>query len=309
MLRFPVLPTCLLVITGASPALGATRTFVASTGADTGVCSRAAPCRSFAYAVTQTSPAGELDVLDSGGYGTVTITQAISIVAPAGVTASIAVPANTDGITVNAGTSDLVEIRGLTLEGGGTGGAGVVFNSGGALLVSNCVIQNFVGRNNSYAAGILIQPNTSSAQVIVEDTKLVGNKNYGLMVQPASTVTLKITIQRVLAAKNGTTGVTVSSTYNSSVAVAMTQVTATGNGVGLSAAGQGMTSIFDEVNVLHNSTGLSTGFGIHFIGRSVVLGNTYGLSLGAGTTYSYGNNQINANTTDISGTLSPAPLR
>ncbi len=309
MSRLSILSLCLAVIAGASPAIGATRTFVASTGADTGVCSRAAPCRSFAYAVTQTSPAGELDVLDSAGYGPVTITQAISIVAPAGVIASIAAPANVDGITINAGANDLVEIRGLTLEGGGAGGAGVVFNSGGTLLVSDCVIQNFVGSNTRYAAGVLIQPNTSPAQVIVEDTKLIGNYSYGLMVQPVKTVTLKITVQRVLAAKNGSIGVTVSSTYNSSVAVAMTQVTATGNGVGLSAAGQGMTSIFDQVNVLHNFTGLSTGFGTHFIGRSVVLGNNYGLSLGVGTNYSYGNNQINANTTDISGTLNPAPLR
>lgn len=309
MSRLSILHLCLALFAGASPAIGATRTFVASTGADTGVCSRAAPCRSFAYAVTQTSPAGELDVLDSAGYGPVTITQAISIVAPAGVVASIAVPANVDGITTNAGTNDLVEIRGLTLEGGGTGGAGVVFNSGDTLLVSDCVIQNFVGRNNSYAAGILIQPNASSARVIVEDTKLIGNKSYGLMVQPAGTVTLKVAVQRVLAAKNDSTGVYVAGTYNSSVTVAMTQVTATGNGVGLSAAGQGTMSIFDGVNVLHNHTGLSTGFGTHFIGRSVVLGNDYGLSLGAGTSYSYGNNQINANTTDISGTLNPAPLR
>src|SRR5207245_7143697 len=135
----------LLVITGAVLAAGsfasgrapaaahrtaalAQRTFVsAATGNDANPCTRTAPCRNFAAAIAQTSPGGEVIVLDSGGYGTFTIAQAISIIAPPGVYAGISVFAGT-GITISAGASDVVTLRGLTLTGLG-GFAGIDFNS------------------------------------------------------------------------------------------------------------------------------------------------------------------------------------
>ena len=65
----------------AAPAqAGPNRTWVSGTGTDSGACTRAAPCRTFAFALTQTAAGGEIDVLDPAGYGTVTITKAISIV-------------------------------------------------------------------------------------------------------------------------------------------------------------------------------------------------------------------------------------
>src|SRR2546430_17304299 len=90
----------------------AQRTFVsAATGNDANPCNRTAPCRNFAAAIAQTQPGGEVVVLDSGGYGTVTITQAVSLVAPSGVYAGITVFGG-NGITINAGPSDIVTIRG-----------------------------------------------------------------------------------------------------------------------------------------------------------------------------------------------------
>src|SRR5436853_5663 len=81
----------------------AQRTFVsAATGNDANPCNRAAPCRNFAAAIAQTASGGEVVVLDSGGYGTVTISQAVSLVAPPGVYAGISVFSGT-GITINAG--------------------------------------------------------------------------------------------------------------------------------------------------------------------------------------------------------------
>src|SRR5580704_11834451 len=124
------------LVVASSPALAvgtASRTFVSGTGTDTGTCPLATPCRTFAYALTQTAPSGEIIVLSSAGYGTVTITQAVSIINTsnfAGVTV-----ASGDGITINAGASDSVTLRGLTIDGGGTGSNGVVFNSGGCLII------------------------------------------------------------------------------------------------------------------------------------------------------------------------------
>src|SRR5664279_2948450 len=71
------------VLVASSPALAvgtASRTFVSGVGTDTGTCALATPCRTFAYALTQTAPSGEIIVLNSAGYGTVTITQAVSII-------------------------------------------------------------------------------------------------------------------------------------------------------------------------------------------------------------------------------------
>src|SRR5215813_4615118 len=96
----------------------ANRTFVSGTGSDANPCSLAAPCRSFAGAIVQTNAGGEIAVLDTAGYGTVAINKAISIVNEEGVEAGITVTSG-DGITVAAGPTDTVNLRGLTLVGVG----------------------------------------------------------------------------------------------------------------------------------------------------------------------------------------------
>ena len=83
---------------------------------------RTAPCKTFAGAISKTAAKGEINVLDPGGYGAVTITKSISIEAT-GVIAGVLVIAS-HGIVVNAGANDVVVLRGLTFEGVGTGGAG-----------------------------------------------------------------------------------------------------------------------------------------------------------------------------------------
>src|SRR5215472_11392756 len=109
----------------------ANRTFVSGLGSDSNPCSLSAPCRSFAGALAQTNAGGEIAVLDTAGYGQVTITKAISIVNEEGVEAGITVTSG-DGITVAAGPTDTVNLRGLTLVGVGAGsGNGITFKSGG----------------------------------------------------------------------------------------------------------------------------------------------------------------------------------
>ena len=71
------------------------------------------PCRDFATALAATNPNGEIIVLDSGGYGAVTIGQSVSIIAPPGVYAGISVFGGGDGVTIAAGPADKVTFRGL----------------------------------------------------------------------------------------------------------------------------------------------------------------------------------------------------
>ena len=122
----------------------APRVFVASTGTDTGGCSRSAPCRNFAYAITQVSPGGELVALDTAGYGPVTITFAVNLYAAPGQVASITATAMMgNDITINAGIDDAVVIRGLFLNSSGSL-SGIAFNSGRTLEVQDTVFTNFV---------------------------------------------------------------------------------------------------------------------------------------------------------------------
>ena len=115
------------------------RTFVASTGNDANPCSLAQPCRGFARAITQTSPSGEVIVLDSAGYGPVTITKSVSLIAPAGIHAGITVISG-DGITVNV-PNGVVVLCGLTISGQG-GANGIILLAASRLRIENCVISN-----------------------------------------------------------------------------------------------------------------------------------------------------------------------
>src|SRR5215468_8819023 len=139
MKRIALLSAVALVVTTASSSAFAqnNRTFVSGNGSDSNPCSLAAPCRSFAGALTQTSPGGEIAVLDTAGYGAVTITQAVSIVNEEGVEAGITVTSG-NGITINAGATDVVNLRGLTLVGAAGGSSGITFNTGRVLNIQNC---------------------------------------------------------------------------------------------------------------------------------------------------------------------------
>jgi len=145
------------------------RSFVAAAGADVGTCTPAAPCRSFGYAIDQTSAGGEVIVLDTAGYGAVAITKAITIAAPPGVYAGITVVAG-NGVTVNAGATDVVVLRGLTVTGiGATNGVAVL--STGTTHLEGCVISGF-------ETGLLFEVGAGST-LIVADTVLRDN-NLGI---------------------------------------------------------------------------------------------------------------------------------
>src|SRR5579862_3770760 len=144
------------VTLSAAPAQ-AQRVFVGATGSDGNPCTFAAPCRSFQHAHDVASSGGEIDVLDPAGYGPLTISKSISIQGHG--YSGITVPSAGNGITINAPGAN-VTLNGLLIEGGGAGYDGIVFNSGGSLTVTNCVVQNFFysGSGLTTGNGILIQP-------------------------------------------------------------------------------------------------------------------------------------------------------
>src|SRR5512141_582852 len=121
---------------GSGAGAQAPRTWVSGVGDDANPCSRTAPCKTFAGAISKTAADGEINCLDPGGFGAVTITKSISIICSVG-TAGVLV-SGTNGIVVNAVSTDTVLLEGLDIEGLGTGLNGVQIVGGGKVTVRKC---------------------------------------------------------------------------------------------------------------------------------------------------------------------------
>ena len=158
----------LAMMLAAAPANAqATRTWVSGVGDDANPCSRTAPCKTFAGAISKTAPSGEINVLDPGGFGAVTITKSITISSEsfeAGVLVS-----GTNGIVISAGATDTVVLKGLDIEGLGTGLDGIKMIAGLNLYVINCRIHHFTGN------GINMASTTSGARVVVQSSQILRN--------------------------------------------------------------------------------------------------------------------------------------
>ena len=194
-----------LTISTEVQATGANRVFAAAkSGNDANACnSVSTPCQTLAGAYSQVAAGGEIIVLESGGYGPVTITGAVTIDAPAGVTAFIHPPSG-DAITINAGASDNVILRGLTLNAGANNG--ITANSVGYLLVEHCAITGYGNDGILFGAaggilvmrddderecgtGVLAGSSGAQVSVVIRDNYTAGNGN-GILAAPGSFVSV-----------------------------------------------------------------------------------------------------------------------
>src|SRR3954447_18706497 len=135
-----------------------TRTWVSGVGDDLNPCSRTAPCKTFAGAISKTSANGEIDCLDPGGFGTVTITKNITIDGTTGAGFGSILAAGTNGVNVNDSATAtpntiFVALRNLSIQGAGSGFDGIRFISGKTLHVEDCIIAGFRG-NGTNSDGI-----------------------------------------------------------------------------------------------------------------------------------------------------------
>jgi hypothetical protein len=202
------LPAIALVLFALAPHTQAAvqRTFVSTSGVNNPACSLAAPCRDFATAIATTSLGGEVIVLDSGGYGGATIAQSVSITAPTGVYAGISVFGG-DGITINAGASDIVKLRGLTLNGLG-GANGIVVNSVGLLEIDDVRVSGFSFRGLDFAA-----PN---GRLTVTNSVFENSGESGLHAQTTSG-TATITLDRSRFDHNAANGAVIATHVTGSI--------------------------------------------------------------------------------------------
>src|SRR6476620_2972667 len=159
----------------------ASRTWVSGVGDDANPCSRTAPCKTFAGAISKTAAGGEIDALDPAGYGAVTITKAITIDGGGGQVASVLV-SGTNGIVVQAGPSDVVILRNLRINGIGTGINGIRWLAGKNLTVENCDIFGFTNNGIDIA-----KPDGGKA--FVHNTVVQNVGQAGLSVQSTALTT------------------------------------------------------------------------------------------------------------------------
>src|SRR5437899_9586295 len=187
----------LLLFFSASLAYGQSqRTFVsAHTGSEANPCGPTTPCRSFGAAMALTLSGGEIIVLDSGGYGTVTIDKSVSIVSPAGVYAGVSAFSGT-AITINTASLTVV-LEGLTLNGlGATDGIG--YTQGGTLYVKRCLITGF---SNS-GISLYTTPMPGGVQLFMADTEIRKNGSYGVFAYTNSSLMHRLTLDQVRIEQN-----------------------------------------------------------------------------------------------------------
>ena len=173
----------------------ATRTWVSGVGDDVNPCSRTAPCKTYAGAISKTATGGEISVLDPGGYGALTITKAITVDGGTGAGWGSTLFASTNGFVINITTnlsSDKVILRNLSINGGtltSLGVDGIRFLDGQQLTVENVRIFNFSGDG--------IEVNQSQASnLFLKNVKITNG-----LAAPATSVGIKVT---AAATCNGT---------------------------------------------------------------------------------------------------------
>ena len=267
VLRFSavVATICLLVPAGALAQ--ATRTWISGVGDDANPCSRTAPCKTFAGAIAKTAAGGEIDALDPGGFGALTITKAITLDGGGGQVASVLV-SGTNGISVAAGATDAVIIRNLRFNGlyqpsspGAAGLNGINFTSGASLRLQNVRIDGFL--NNCINVNL-----SANAMVEILDT-VVSNCGGGLAVASTGSAAVKASVERsrfILSHNNS---------GSSTIVTDNTNVNGY-NGIGVAVTGTGAVVQMSNSTVFGNATGLSATNGgvINSFGNNQILGNT-----------------------------------
>jgi hypothetical protein len=280
------------------------RVFVSVNGNDGNPCTAVSPCRTFQAAHDAVLAGGEISVLDTGGYGTLIINKAISIVA-VGVQASIAIPFGATGITINAPFGDSVSLRGLILDGQGNGENGIVFNTGLSLEVVDCAVRNMTSTGLTYSAEA-----TTTQQLIVSNSYFAGNQTDGVLIQTTNVGTLAAAIDRTIFYGNRGDGLQVNGAGGTGgLFVAVTDSVAANNGNNNSGNAGGFSLVtgvgFGSVSTLSLTHCLVEGniIGIFtsgtretlWLAQSTLTANATGFSMNGGVINSFGDNYITAN--------------
>jgi hypothetical protein len=252
------------------------RTFVSNTGAAGNTvqgCSASSPCDTFAHALSVTNSGGEINCLNAGEFGAVTITKSVTINCEGASNGGIAVNGDAVAITINT-ASILVNLIGLDINGQNLGGGnGVSITAAATVFIRNCKIYGFVRNGTFTGNAVLFEPGASGGALIV-DNIFAANNYIGIL-------------------ENITSGSGNLTVRNSNIS---------NNSVGIVAQVNGGThagATIEQTTLAFNYFGLETNGGTVLIGGSTIVNSQTGvLNAGGGTVYSFKNNQIGGNASD-----------
>jgi hypothetical protein len=300
----------------ATPAAAqATRTWVSGVGDDVNPCSRTAPCKTFAGAISKTAAGGEINCLDPGGYGAVTITKSITIDCHYTEGGALA---GGNGITVNdtltaTPNTIVVVLRGLDIFGVNPPTNGVRFVGGAALHIEDSVIRRF---NAANSFGVSFAP-PAAARLFIKNTRITQNGTTstggGILIQPTGTGVARVDIRNTEVQDNGRIGISIqtgtSSGVGNNVSIDHSVVSGhqTGDGIVAVSAGTAVNVMIANSVVAHNALNgiIGSGAGVVMrVGNTTITGNAFTqpasavVGAGGALVQSYNDNRLNGNAVD-----------
>jgi hypothetical protein len=294
MIRKTATIAAIVCMIASSPAYGqATRTWVSGVGDDVNPCSRTAPCKTFAGAFSKTAVGGEINAIDPGGFGAITINKSITIDGQGPMAGILAL--NQTGIIIN-GAGITVNLRNLTINGAnGTIGSGIRIINAAAVNIDNVRIQNFAGSSNNNGSGIVIAT-AADVRVTVTNSDLYNNFFVGIHSIPtAGTVTLVVDNVRVSRGDFSS----IQLQRNTNAFINRATLTNSRTAAGVTAEQSTVTANISNSLIANNAFGVFNGAGGSPVMRlygNVITGNTTaGLNIVSGQVISLGNNQIRGN--------------
>lgn len=254
----------------------ATRTWVSGVGDDANPCSRTAPCKTFAGAISKTAAGGEISVLDPGGFGGVTITKSITINGE-GTLAGILVGAGTTGVIVNAAAADVITLRNISIHGVGAAN-GIRFLAGGTLIVDRVDISG-IG-----TTGIDVESSTANARVVISDTTIRGGTNGIQVTNPGGGVVVAVDRTSIRKATTGIDAQAGSVNVTNSVFTGMSGFAITGTAGNHTVHGSLFTGNFASSNAQAAAT--------VSLSNNDIVGNSFAFGCSGGILASTGDNRV-----------------
>jgi parallel beta helix pectate lyase-like protein len=287
-----ILAVAIFTLTVASMAQAqATRTWVSGVGDDANPCSRTAPCKTFAGAISKTAAGGEIDCLDPGGFGAVTITKSITIDGTHGAGFGSILSSSTNGVIVNA-AGVIVTLRSLSINGGtptAPGINGVRFLQGSKLNIEDCKIFNFTTTGVDQGAGVDIKMTASGASVNIKDTDIF-NCTRGIRAT-TSTGFVSVLVENTAFQNNNQDGIRLENGGFASIRDSIISLNATG--VNVTGGGNSGANLIGTMVVGNSAVGLNANNNTCRIGNSTFIGNVTGISqTAANTVKTFGDNNI-----------------
>jgi hypothetical protein len=296
-MRLSRLCAVLFLLTAVTALAQNNRSFVSTTGSDANDCTVGHDCRSFTRALAVTNSGGEILALTSGGYGPMSITQAVSILATTGA-ASITVTSG-NGVVISAGASDRIVLKGLSIT--QAGGLVAVYAIGyGDLSIDNCTVTG--GVHGIYAGG------DASSMAMISDTTVRDENGDGFEMQAPAVLV------RCRSFRNGGSGLNVYDSMTSAPKVVATDFISAGGEYGVQVvalnSGHDVEVALDHAVLSHSAfdgvrCGAIQGSTAHvsITNSSVVYNGLYGLNADSGSISSMKNNMVIGNSAATNGTI------